>query len=167
MDVGQSLLAGYSNTAIGLVVMIPNLAALSAMVFVSRSSDRKLERRYHAAIPAIVGGAALLALGTTQSALIYVALLSLAAAGVFGFYRPYLALPCEFLTGLSAASGIAFINSFAHLGGFIGPQAVGWITQKTGSLYNGLALAGVSMFVSAALVLPLPMEARAKRAGPP
>ena len=163
----KSLLAGYSNTAIGLVVMIPNLAALSAMFFVSRSSDRKLERRYHAAIPAIVGGAALLSLRTTQSALISVALLSFAAAGVFSFYGPYLALPCEFLTGISAASGIAFINAFAHLGGFIGPQAVGWITQKTGSLYNGLALAGVSMFVSAALVLLLPREARAKRAGPP
>ena len=163
----KSLLAGYSNTAIGLLVMIPNLAALSAMFFVSRSSDRKLERRYHAAIPAIVGGAALLSLRTTQSALISVALLSFAAAGVFSFYGPYLALPCEFLTGISAASGIAFINALAHLGGFIGPQAVGWITQKTGSLYNGLALAGVSMFVSAALVLLLPREARAKRAGPP
>jgi len=116
----KSLLAGYSNTVIGLVVMIPNLAALSAMFFVSRSSDRKLERRYHAAIPAIVGGAALLSLGITQSAFVSVAL----------------------------------------------TQAVGWITQKTGSLYNGLALAGVSLFVSAALVLLLPREARAKRAGP-
>jgi MFS transporter, ACS family, tartrate transporter len=163
----KSLLAGYSSTVIGLVVMIPNLAALAAMFFVSRSSDRKLERRYHAAIPAIVGGAALLSLGTTKSALISVALLSFAAAGVFSFYGPYLALPCEFLTGRSAASGIAFINSFAHLGGFIGPQAVGWIIQKTGSLQNGLALAGVSMFVSAALVLLLPREARAKKTGPP
>jgi ACS family tartrate transporter-like MFS transporter len=133
----KSLLAGYSNTVIGLVVMIPNLAALSAMFFVSRSSDRKLERRYHAAIPAIVGGAALLSLGTTQSALISVALLSFAAAGVFSFYGPYLALPCEFLTGLSAASGIAFINSFAHLGGFIGPQAVGWILRKQGACTTG------------------------------
>jgi len=163
----KSLLVGYSNAVIGLVVMIPNLGALSAMFFVSRSSDRKLERRYHAAIPAIVGGAALLSLGTTQSALISVALLSFAAAGVFSFYGPYLALPCEFLTGLSAASGIALINSFAHLGGFIGPQAVGWITQKTGNLYSGLALAGVSLFVSAALVLLLPREPHAKRAGPP
>ena len=163
----KSLLAGYSNTVIGLVVMIPNLAALSAMFFVSRSSDRKLERRYHAAIPAIVGGAALLSLGTTQSVLISVALLSFAAAGVFSFYGPYLALPCEFLTGLSAASGIALINSFSHLGAFVGPQAVGWITQKTGSLYAGLALAGVSLFVSAALVLLLPKGARAKGAGPP
>jgi MFS transporter, ACS family, tartrate transporter len=156
----KSLLAGHSNSAIGFVVMIPNLAALLAMFLVSRSSDRKLERRYHAAIPAIIGGTALLLLSTTHSGFFSVALLSLAAAGVFSFYGPYFALPFEFLTGLSAASGIAFINSFGHLGAFIGLSAVGWITHKTGSLYNGLVLAGVSSFVSAALVLLLPKQAQ-------
>jgi len=156
----KSLLAGHSNSAIGFVVMIPNLAAVLAMFLISRSSDRELERRYHAAIPVSVGGTALLLLGTTHSSFFSVALLSLAAAGVFSFYGPYFALPFEFLTGLSAASGIAFINSFAHLGAFVGPSAVGWITHKTGSLYSGLALAGVSSFVSAALVLLLPKQAR-------
>lgn len=156
----KSLLAGHSNTAIGFVVMIPNLAAILAMFLVSRSSDRKLERRYHAATSVIIGGIALLVLGTTHSAFFSVALLSLAAAGVFSFYGPYFALPFEFLTGPSAASGIAFINSFGHLGAFIGLSAVGWITHKTGSLYSGLALAGVSSFVSAALVLLLPKQAR-------
>ena len=155
----KSLLAGHSNTAIGFVVMIPNLAAILAMFLVSRSSDRKLERRYHAATPVIIGGIALLVLDTAHSTFFSVALLSLAAAGVFSFYGPYFALPFEFLTGLSAASGIAFINSFGHLGAFIGLSAVGWITHKTGSLYSGLALAGVSSFVSAALVLLLPKQA--------
>ena len=159
----KSLLAGHSNTAIGFVVMIPNLAAMLAMFLVSRSSDRKLERRYHAATPVVIGGLALLVLGTTHSAFFSVALLSLAAAGVFSFYGPYFALPFEFLTGLPAASGIAFINSFAHLGAFIGPSAVGWITHKMGSLYSGLALAGVSSFVSAALVLLLPKQARVRQ----
>jgi ACS family tartrate transporter-like MFS transporter len=153
-------LAGHSNTTIGCVVMIPNLVAMLAMFLVSRSSDRKLERRHHAATPVIIGGIALLVLGTTHSAFFTVALLSLAAAGVFSFYGPYFALPFEFLAGLSAASGIAFINSFGHLGAFIGPLAVGWITHKTGSLPSGLAVAGVSSFVSAALVLLLPKQAR-------
>ena len=162
----KSLLAGYSNSVVGLVVMIPSSAALMAMVLVSRSSDRKLERRYHAAIPAIVGGVALLLLSTTHSAVLSIALLSFGAAGIYSFYGPYYSLPCEFLTGFSAASGIALINSVAHLGGFIGPSAVGLITQRTGSLYGGLALAGVSLFVASAFVLLLP-GAGAQRAGPP
>jgi MFS transporter, ACS family, tartrate transporter len=144
-------------------VMIPNFVALMVMVLVSRSSDRKLERRFHAAIPAIVGGVALLLLGTTHSTFFSIALLSFGAAGIYSFYGPFYSLPCEFLTGFSAASGIALINSVAHLGGFIGPSAVGLITQRTGSMYGGLALAGVSLFVSAIFVLLLPRAQAPKR----
>jgi len=126
------------------------------MCLVSRRSDRKLERRYHAAIPAIIGGLALLLLGTTHSPFFSIALLSFGAAGVYSFYAPYYSLPCEFLTGFSAASGIALINSVAHLGRLIGPSAIGLISQRTGSLYGGLELAGVSLFASAMLILALP-----------
>ena len=61
----RSLLSGYSNTVIGLLVMIPSLVSLPAMILVSRSSDRWLERRYHIAMPAIVGAASLVLLGIT------------------------------------------------------------------------------------------------------
>jgi len=47
--------------------MIPNLVGLVAMILVSRSSDRRLERRYHVAIPAIMAGTALVLLGTARS----------------------------------------------------------------------------------------------------
>jgi len=60
------------------------------------------------------------------------------------------------LTGFSAASGIALINSAGNLGGFAGSAVVGFIGQKTGSLDGGLAFAGIFMLVSAALVLLLP-----------
>jgi MFS family permease len=63
----RSLSSQYSNTMVGLLLTIPNLVALAAMVAVARSSDRKLERRYHVAIPALVGTVALLLFGTTPS----------------------------------------------------------------------------------------------------
>src|SRR5438132_729967 len=50
---------GISNTAVGSLVMIPHAAGLVAMVFISRSSDKRLERRFHAAIPALFAGAAM------------------------------------------------------------------------------------------------------------
>jgi ACS family tartrate transporter-like MFS transporter len=154
----KSFSSGYSNTVVGLLVMIPHLVGLLAMVLVSRSSDRRLERRYHIAIPTTVGGTALLLLGTTHSPILSVALLSLMALGIYAFYPIFFSLPSEFLTGFSAASGIALINSVANLGGFAGPYAIGAISGKTGSLYGGLAAVGVSLFVSAALVLLLPKE---------
>jgi len=41
------------------------------MIIVSRSSDRKLERRYHVAIPAIVAAGALVLLGATSFPLLF------------------------------------------------------------------------------------------------
>src|SRR5215831_5266285 len=49
----------YSNTAVGTLVMLPYMAAVLAMVMVARSSDRSLERRYHAALPEIIAAIAL------------------------------------------------------------------------------------------------------------
>lgn len=70
------------------------------------------------------------------------------------------ALPCEFLTGHSVAAGIALINSFGNLGEFAGPYMIGAIATRTGNLCAGLAIAGVSLFISATLVLLPPRRAR-------
>src|SRR3989440_6914001 len=140
--------------------MLPHLVARPVMVMVSRSSDRQRERRFHAAIPAIVAGIALALLGATHSIFSTMLLLSFAALGIYSVYGPLYSLPGEFLTGFAAASGIALVSSLANLGGFAGPYATGWISQKTGSLYGGLAVAGVSLFASAALMLLLPRRLR-------
>src|SRR5438477_3456040 len=66
-QLAKSLSTGHSNSLIGLLVMIPHLVGLPVMVMVSRSSDRQRERRFHAAIPAIVAGIALASLGATHS----------------------------------------------------------------------------------------------------
>jgi len=157
----KSLSGLYSNGIIGLLLAIPSVVGLAAMILVSRSSDRRLERRYHVAIPAIIAGLALALLGATRSPFYSVILLSLLAAGVYSFYGPFWALSSEFLTGFSAAAGIALINSIGNLGGFAGPAMIGAIAMKTGNLYAGLALAGVSLFISAMLVLVLPRRTSA------
>jgi len=156
----KSLSSLYSNTKIGLLVMIPYLVGLLAMVLVSRSSDRKMERKYHAAIPAIVAGIALVSLGATHSTFSSIFFLCFASLGIYSVYGPFYSLPSEFLTGFAAASGIALISSVANLGGFAGPYAIGLVSQRTSSLNGGLALTGVSLFVSATLMLLLPRRAR-------
>ena len=155
----KSLSSEYSNSLVGYLVMIPYLAALAGMILVSRSSDRKLERRYHLSISVLAGGIAFAALGGTYSPLVSLVLLTLLTVGYCSSLSPFWALPNEFLMGISAASGIALINSVGNLGGFAGPYVVGFISQKTGSLSGGLIFAGISMLVSATLVLLLPRTA--------
>jgi len=145
-------------------VMVPHLVGLAVMILVARSSDHRLERRYHAGIPALVAGLALVLLGKYHSPVLVVMLLSLLAAGVYSFLSPFWALPGEFLAGFAAAAGIALINSVANLGGFVGPYVVGTMSTLTGGIYPGLALAGTPLLVSGVLLLLLPKDARANRA---
>lgn len=160
----KSLSSGSSNIFIGFLVMIPSLVGLAAMILISRRSDGTLERRYHVAIPAVTGGVALVLLGSAHSTSLAVALLSFVAIGVYGFFGPFWALPSGFLTGYSAAAGLALINSVGNLAGFVGPYAIGAISKTTGNLYAGLALAGVFMFAAAILVLLLPKSEDVPRA---
>ena len=99
-------------------------------------------------------------LGATCSSFYSAALLCLLAAGVCSFLAPFWALPSEFLTGFSAAAGIALINSVGNLGGFVGPYMIGAIATKTRNLYAGLAFAGIPLLLSATLALFFPSKAR-------
>ncbi len=157
----QSRALGHSNTTIGLLVMIPHLAGLFAMILISRNSDRTMERRYHAALPEFIGAIALLALTSMSGSLsIAVLLWGLLAGGIYSAYGPFWSFPRQFLSGISAASAIALINSIGNLGGFVGPFVIGAISRKTGSLNGGLACAGGSLLVSAILVLTLKQKGR-------
>jgi ACS family tartrate transporter-like MFS transporter len=117
------------------------------------------------AIPAIVAALALVLLGATRSPFYSVALLSFLAAGLYSSFGPFWALPSEFLTGYSAAAGIALINSVGNLGGFAGPYMIGTIATRTGNFYAGLAVAGAALFISATLVVLLPRKARPRSKG--
>jgi ACS family tartrate transporter-like MFS transporter len=151
----KSVLSGQSNTVVGFVVMIPNLLGLIAMIIVSRHSDRTLERRYHMAASVALAGIALLLLGAPHSPFFTVVLFSAVAAGAYSFLPVFFSMPGEFLTGFSAAAGIALVTSVANLGGFVGPYTVGIIRQQTGNSHYGLICAGLSSLVSAALTLAL------------
>jgi ACS family tartrate transporter-like MFS transporter len=159
----KSLSGKYSNSTVGFLVMIPHLVGLVAMILIARSSDRTLERRYHAAIPILLAGTALFFMSPAHSPFILLVLLSL-LAGLYSYLGPFWTLPSEFLTGFSAAAGIALINSIGNLAGFVGPYLIGYVGTRTGSLYGGFALAGIPLVIAAAMLLLLPQKARIQQA---
>ena len=123
--------------------MIPYVAAVSAMIFVSRSSDRALERRYHAAVPVIIAATSLFLLATRPASSVFfsVVLWCFVAAGLYSLLAPFWSMPNEFLSWFSAAAGIAFINSVGNTGGFFCPYVMGAINRRTGSFRGGLVVA--------------------------
>jgi len=152
-QVVKGLSSHYSNTTVGLLVMIPHIVGLVVMLLVSRSSDRTGERRFHVAVPAVASAIALFTVNLVQEPVLSIVLLTVMTAGIYSFLGPFWALPNQFLTGYAAASGIALINSVGNLGGFVGPYMIGSLTRWTGSMFWGLAFAGASLLAAAVLVI--------------
>jgi len=155
----KTLSGNYSNTVVGFLVMVPYVVGMLTMILISRRSDRKLERRWHVAIPALIAAIACVILGVGHSLFISVVLLSIAVGCICGYLGPFWALPSEFLMGASAASGIALITTFVNLGGFVGPYVFGFVRQRTDGFYGSMVAAGGVLFVFASLVLVLRVSA--------
>jgi ACS family tartrate transporter-like MFS transporter len=158
----KDLSGGYSNTTVGVLVMIPYLVALAVMIIVGRRSDAKLERRYHSAVPMGIASLAFVLMAASGSWSLFVSLLlwCVVASCIYSVFGPFWALPSVFLTGSSAAAGIALINALGNVGGFVGPYAIGAIIKNTGSAHSGFIVVALSLLVSAALILAFREEAQ-------
>ncbi len=158
----KALSKSYTNTTVGFLVVIPQLCAAISMILIARHSDRTQERRFHLVFTLGFAAIALLATTLVSNPVISIALLTIMAMGLVSSFGPFWSLPPLFLTGIAAASGIAFINSFAQLAGFLGLPIVGYIQSRTGSAVGGAIFAGSSLVVSLILVLVLPTKAGKK-----
>ena len=137
-------LSGFTDFEVGLFSAVPYVCAALGMIWIGGSSDRSGERFLHLAIPTAIGALGFIATAMIKSPWPAMIALSVAAAGDYGTRGPFWALPGKFLTGEGAASGIALINAFAAVGGFVGPYAVGYLKDTTGSFESPLyLLAGV------------------------
>lgn len=146
---------------IGLITAIPFGCAAVAMVMVGQHADHRNERRWHTAGPVLIGAAGLIAsvLLAGHPALA-IAALTVGACGILAALPQSWSLSTAFVTGGAAATGIALINSLGNIAGFVGPYAIGWIKDATGSTAAGVYLLAGSLVVGAALVLSLPKPAR-------
>jgi len=148
-------LSGFTNLEVGLFSAVPYIAAALGMILIGASSDRSGERFLHLAIPTAIGALGFIATAVIKSPLPAMVALSVAAAGDYGTRGPFWALPGKFLTGEGAAAGIALINSFAAIGGFVGPYMVGYLKDTTGSFESPLYLLAGILFAGAVLTLLL------------
>ena len=144
---------------VGLLTMIPYGFAAVAMVMIGRSSDRTKERRWHVAVPAIIGAAGLvLSTFVPHQPAMAIMALTIATIGILGALCQFWSIPPAFLGGAAAATGIALINSVGNLAGFVSPYAVGWIKDATKSTDVGLYVIAISLVIAALIVLTMPKK---------
>jgi ACS family tartrate transporter-like MFS transporter len=123
------------------------------MIVVGRHSDETGERRWHIALSAALGGAAFALAGFVHGVVPAIALLSLAMLGLASMLGPFWAFATSFLGGMGAAAGIALVNSVGNVGGFVGPNIVGYVRESTNSFAAGLAIVGAILTGGGLLVL--------------
>ena len=147
------------NWDIGLLTSLPYMCAIVVMILAGRSGDHFQERRWHLIIP-MCAGAIALTFATLFASNLTLSLICLciAASGVLTASSLFWMLPTNFLGGVSAAAGIAAVNSFANLAGFCSPYLIGWVTTNTGSNAIGMFLITAVLIFGASLVLRVPAK---------
>jgi MFS transporter, ACS family, tartrate transporter len=153
----KGLSATLSNQVVGFLVMVPYVFAFFAMYAIGRHSDRTGERRYHTVAGMLTGAIGLAGSVFLADISISVSMIffTLAAMGVYAFFGPFWSIPSSFLTTTAAAGAIAMINSIGNLGGFIGPYAMGFIHDATGSFTGGILFLVICLLAAAELLMRL------------
>jgi ACS family tartrate transporter-like MFS transporter len=155
---------GLTNFMTGVVSALPFVFGAFGMVLLSRHSDKTMERRGHVAIALTMAALGIGLSGFVDDPVLKMALLCFAQIGVSAVPPMFWPIPSSFLTGASAAAGIAAINSLGNLSGFGGPFLMGWLKNTTGSFTPGLVCLAIAAAIGAAVAMLLRVNPTLERA---
>lgn len=146
---------GVTDTVqLGWYAAVPYLGAAFGMYYMGRRSDRKNERRFHCAVPALAGGVLLAASTLAEGHLfLTLGLLTLGTTALWMTYTVFWAIPPAYIKGPAAAGGIALINTIGLSGGFWGPAIIGWAKTATGNLHLGVLVMACLPVLAALIVI--------------
>jgi len=152
--------SGFSDMHVGLLGMAPYLANFLYMQVNGWHSDKRLERRWHSAIPVFLASLGFLGL-IGQPSSIAVSMVFFMLAGLSNAYLPtFWAIPTELLSQSAAAAAVGMINAVGSVAGFAGPHLFGYLHTKTGSFSYGLSLMTACAIGGGLLILCIPKSAR-------
>lgn len=152
---------GRQSFRLSLMTALPFTAALVAMFFVGRQSDRTGERKRHVAACAVTAAAGLvLAVMFRGNLWLVVLSFTLSQVGQRSVQGVFWSIPPIFLGGTAAAASIGLINAIGNLGGFIGPSLMGALRDFTGSYTTGLLVLAAALLVESIVVMTLRIPSR-------
>jgi nitrate/nitrite transporter NarK len=140
-----------SNLQIGFITSACYVVASVAMIAWAAWVDHTGKKISNLTMACLVGTVGLIIAIITKNVWLSLAWVTLALVGITSARAIFWTIPTRFLTGLAAAGGLAFINSIGTLGGFVGPYAVGWLRDATGSFSAGLMAMAALLALSTAM----------------
>ena len=146
-------LTGWSPATVGYLIAVSGLMGALAMIVNAAHSDKMLERRWHVLVPVILLAAMTLFAGLHLRGPLVACMLMLLLVAYAAMLGPVVVLMTQVCCGEAAALAIATINMCGIVGGFVGPNWMGWMRGVTGGYAAGIGslcavwlVAGASMF---------------------
>ena len=137
---------GTTNMDIGWLAMIPALVGIPSILFAGWNSDRTGKYKEHIIASFIIAVIGFTVASFITSPGLMIVSLALASIGLYLFAGCFFAYKTHFFTKETAPVGIALVNSFAALGGFIGPYILGIFTLTSGMYFlTGLCFVAIML----------------------
>lgn len=135
---------------IGWIVSGASLLGSATMILNGFIADRTGRPLILCVLSLLVASAALAAIAAFlhSSAAITIVAFAFALAGAYGTIPVFWQMPNRLFAGTAAAGGIAVINSFGNLGGFLAPYGLGLAASKTGDVASGLIAVSLIVLVA-------------------
>jgi MFS transporter, ACS family, tartrate transporter len=154
--------SGVSNLMVSLLTAVPYLFATAAMIWWALLVDKSGKKINNLTLACGLGAAGLVISVLSGSLAVGLVGMTIGLIGITSARAIFWSIPTRFMTGLGAASGLAFINTIGVMGGYFGPELIGTLKDTTGGYIAGLlamaAILGMSTLLSASLKLLIKME---------
>jgi ACS family tartrate transporter-like MFS transporter len=152
-------MTGFTDMQVGLVGILPFLAAFVAMQVNGWHSDKHGERRWHSAIPLFLAGIAYFFLSIPADTLVFTIGWFTIAGVLTAYLSTFWAMPTEIMSQSEAATAVGFINSVGSIAGFVGPYVFGYVYTRTGGSFSwGLRLVMVAVSLAGFMILRIPQR---------
>jgi ACS family tartrate transporter-like MFS transporter len=137
---------------VSLLASLPHLCAIPAMIVAGWNADRTGRHKQHAVIATVVAAAGLaMSQLPGASATLVVIGFCIAEMGLMSYYPGYWSLPSKLLSPRVAAAVCGLIT-LANIGGFVGPYAIGFLIDLTGSQMAGVLVLVMSSVLAGASI---------------
>lgn len=137
-----------SNLQIGWLAMIPAIVGIPSNLILGWVASRNQSHRQMLILSFAVAVVGFAACGFATSSAMMIILLAFSAIGLYGFMGVFFAYMTFFFTERTAPVGIALVNSFASIGGFVGPMMFGLVSIQSGMfILFGLAVIGLVLAI--------------------
>lgn len=162
----QSFNQSSSNITIGFLSAVPQVCTIIGMIWWSKRSDRKQERKVHTLLPYLFAAVGWMFTALGSHSLLQLLGVIMASTGAFAAMAIFWTTPDQSISFRARAIGIAVINATGMSGAALGPLLMGWLKDITGSFNAGIYLVAGFLVLGALVIAFIPMKGSRPRATP-